>query len=464
MENEEYDKAYARKALILFSGFIIIVMYIETMLVPSLPSIARQYHATSAQISLILSLYLISGIALNPIVGRLADIHGKKMMLKYILPVYTVAVAITGFAPNLPFILAARFIQGIGLTIFPLALSLVREQFPRDEIPRAQGILSAMFGAGSAIGLPIGAFISNTYGWQVTYHTALPLVFIFTILILLYTRESKYLRPKVNIDYIGAILLALSLALLVFVLSEGTTLGWTSAPILSMLALGLFFLAVFAKFDRKDKASVIDLPLLKKRNVLIANLIVFIVGLSFFLGYQTYAYEFESNAPLGYGFNIFQTGLALVPFAIMNIIMAPIVGKFVSRMGAKPFLFAGSLITVAGFLVSAYSTGPIALMAGAAIAGAGLSMLQVSLINVLIFSIDPRDMGLATSTNTVFRFIGSALGAPVAGVLIAEFASRAAFFYAFIIAVIGFALIFAISFASDEVLGKHRKRMEQFNI
>ncbi|MDE1870010.1 MAG: MFS transporter, partial [Candidatus Micrarchaeota archaeon] len=76
MEEEHYDKSYATRSLILFAAFVIMVMYIETMLIPSLPSIAKQFGVNAASVSLVLSLYLVSGVALNPIVGKLADIYG----------------------------------------------------------------------------------------------------------------------------------------------------------------------------------------------------------------------------------------------------------------------------------------------------------------------------------------------------------------------------------------------------
>ncbi len=458
MEKQEYDRAYAHKALLLFSGFVVIVMYIETMLVPSLPSIAKQFNVSPAEVSLVLAIYLVTGAALTPIAGKLGDIYGKKKILKIVMPIYAIAVAVTGFSPSFWFLIASRAIQGIGMTIMPLAMSLVREQFPREEIPKAQGILSAMFGVGGAIGLPIGAFVSNTFGWQVTYHSALPFVVLLVALILIFIRESEFTRPGIKINYYSAVALAVALGAIVFTLSEGSTFGWMSTPVLILAVLAISA-TVFLIFSEKshDREPVIDWPMLRERNVLVSNLIVLIVGLGFFMAYQTYAYAFENPAPNGFGFGIFDTGLAMVPFSVMSLIVAPLASKYITRTGTKPIIYAGAIVSIAGMAISILATTPDVLTAGAAVIGAGLSALNVGVINLLIFSIHRRVMGIGTATNSVFRIFGSSVGAPIAGLFITELGDKVAFVYSFGFALVAYVLILVIALFAHEVLGKNPK-------
>ena len=162
----EFDRSYANMALFLMALMVVMVLYVEAMLTPSLPAIQREFGVTSAQVSLVLALYLVSGIALAPILGKLGDIYGKKRVLNYVLVVYCGAVTLTGFSPTFEFMLGSRMIQGVGLGVMPLAMTLIREEFPRDLVPRAQSIISAMFGVGAAVSIPIGAYVSNQYGWQ----------------------------------------------------------------------------------------------------------------------------------------------------------------------------------------------------------------------------------------------------------------------------------------------------------
>ena len=138
MEEQIYDRKYANFVMILLAMIIVAVMYVEGMLTPSLPSIAEGFHITVDQVSLVLSTYLITGVALSPIVGKLADIYGKKKMMSIVMLIYASAVAVTGFSPNFTFMVASRAVQGIGLTIMPLGMSLIREEFPKDMVPKAQ--------------------------------------------------------------------------------------------------------------------------------------------------------------------------------------------------------------------------------------------------------------------------------------------------------------------------------------
>ena len=150
---------YAWKTLLVLSCIAVMVMYAETMLIPAIPDLIRDFHVSYSMSSWILTAYLISGAVMTPIAGKLSDMHGKKKMLLIIMVIYGVGVSAAGFSNGIIFMLVARAIQGIGLSMFPIAFSIVREQFPRQKIAIGQGIISSMFAAGSSIGLYVGGTI-----------------------------------------------------------------------------------------------------------------------------------------------------------------------------------------------------------------------------------------------------------------------------------------------------------------
>ena len=125
------SQGYLNRLLVLIIGLIFIVYYVEAMLTPSLYAIASEFDVSIGQVSLTIALYAMSGTALVPIFGKLGDIYVKKRVFVFILSVYAVCVSVTGFSPSFSFLLAARTVQGIGIAIFPLVISLVREGFPR---------------------------------------------------------------------------------------------------------------------------------------------------------------------------------------------------------------------------------------------------------------------------------------------------------------------------------------------
>lgn len=470
-EPTSYDQPYARRAMILLACLILVVLYVEGMLTPSLPFIAAEFGVTSSQVSLVLAFYAVSGTALNPVIGKLGDIHGKKKVLIGVLSMYTLSVTVTGFSPTFTFLLVSRTVQGIGLTIVPLAMSIVREEFPRLIIPRAQGILSAMFGVGFAISLPMGALVSNAYGWRETYHTAVPFVVLITVLVFLKIRESPYRKPGVGVDWIGSALLGSSLVMIVLAFAEGPSWGWRSAWTLLLMALGILTMLPLMWYERvyskRGGEPLLNAKVLASRNPLICNLSVLVSGMSMFLAFQALVYEYELPPPVGYGMDIFHSGLGLVPLALGMMIFAPITGRIVGVIGVKRVAISGALTAAAGFLLLTATSSLVPTLFFMFIAGAGLSVLNASVINLLILTVDPRDMGLATALNTVFRAFGTSLGAPIAGSVLSTFTAYVivgghfrmlptiqAFHYIFIVTTSLLAAVAVLVTLSTEILGR----------
>ncbi len=469
---KKFDLKYAHRVLILLALLAVLVMYVDIMLTPSLPAIGAQYHIDSAQASLIISLYLVFGTAIVPIVGKLGDIFGKKRMLMYVLVMYIIMVTITSFVNRFDIILISRTFQGIGLSMFPLSFSLIREEFPRELVPRAQGLIAGMFGGGTALGLPIGAYVANSYGWQANYHIVLPFLIVLTILIYFIIKESKFTMRNAKLDYVGAAWLGTSLAMIVLGISQGAIWGWTSYKVLGLSIGGLVLLLPLIFFERIRSNPILDLKLLSQRNVLISNLIALVISLSMFLAFQAISYKMELSPPSGFGFDILTTGLYLLPLAITMLVLAYPIGILVSKFGVKKFLFIGSVLGMIGFVLLSTATTAIRMAEYLVVAAAGIGILMISIQNLLVLSVQLHDMGIATSLNNVFRNMGSSMGAPIAGSLISTYTiiyivgsktfslpSTSAFQYSFYVAIAGFTAAFILSFFAKEVIDlKHSKK------
>ncbi len=128
-------------------------MYAETMLVPALPDLIKDFSISYGSSSWILTTFLISGAVMTPISGKLSDVYGRKKILLIILAIYAAGVTLGGFATNFPLMIMVRAMQGMGMSMFPIAFGIIREQFPPAKMAIGQGIITSMFGAGSVIGL-----------------------------------------------------------------------------------------------------------------------------------------------------------------------------------------------------------------------------------------------------------------------------------------------------------------------
>ncbi len=451
---ETFDRGYATRVMLLLAGIVVAVLYVEGMLTPSLPTIQNDFHVDTAQVTLIISSYAAAGVALSPVVGKLGDIYGKRKVLVLVMLAYAGAVSVTGFSPTFAFMVGARTVQGVGLTILPLGMSLVREEFPREMVPKAQGLLSAMFGVGFVVSLPVGSYVSQTYGWRATYHTAIPFVVLLAILVFLYVRESSYRRPNTRVDYVGAALLGGSLAGVVTALAQGEAWGWTSLRTLAFLGAGVALIVPFALYERRWKRRghepIVDSKLLSERNVAVTNAVLTVAGLGMYLALFSLIYQFEYPIASG-GYNsafptyhIFDAGLDIIPLAVSMIAVAGVASFAVSRTGVKPLALAGTGLTALGFYLVSIATTLTQALVYEFVVGAGIALLNASVINLLILTVDPRDMGQATAMNNVFRNVGGSVGAPIAGSLLATYLltsgpyagapSHLAFAYAFWIA------------------------------
>lgn len=166
----------AWKVVAILSSVATMIMYAETMLIPAIPTLIKEFGITYSTSSWILTTYLLTGAVMTPIAGKLSDIYGKKKILLMIMTVYAAGVSIAGFSTNISTMLIARGLQGVGISMFPIAFSIVRDQFPREKMAIGQGIITSMFAGGAVIGLSVGGFLIQNYGWHSTFFTIIPIV------------------------------------------------------------------------------------------------------------------------------------------------------------------------------------------------------------------------------------------------------------------------------------------------
>jgi len=156
--------------LIVLTFVSLLTMYVEAMVIPSLPKIESILSASSEQAAWIVSSYLVVGAAVAPLFGKLGDVYGKKKLYLVSLSVYTLAVLLAGFSPNVYFLIAIRAVQGFGFSLFPLSLAIVTDIFSKEKVALAQGIISAMVAIGMTIGMIAGAYIEEYFGWRMMFH------------------------------------------------------------------------------------------------------------------------------------------------------------------------------------------------------------------------------------------------------------------------------------------------------
>ncbi|MGC8593252.1 MAG: MFS transporter, partial [Nitrososphaeria archaeon] len=216
----------------------LLTMYVEAMVIPSLPKIETALSATSEEAAWIVSAYLVVGAAVAPLFGKMGDVYGKKKLYLASLAVYTIAVLLAGFSPNVYYLIAVRAVQGFGFSLFPLSLAIVTDIFPKERVAMAQGIISAMVAIGMTVGMIAGAYIEEYFGWRMMFHIG----FVFATLMLLfaYLIIAGVAPPqKEKVDYLSTVILSSGTALILIYLTETPYKGWFSIEQLIILVAGV---------------------------------------------------------------------------------------------------------------------------------------------------------------------------------------------------------------------------------
>ncbi len=440
-----YDPARARALLTIFAGMALMVTYVETMVLPAFGQFQTffQLYSSSAYstIAWILSAYLLVGTVVVPIFGKLGDLYGKKRMLMVAMSVYAVAVSVAGFTPNLGaafgvsrpnqiyLLIAVRAVQGIGMGMFPLAFAMIAEVYPASKVAQGQGIISAMFAAGAALGLAGGGWIAQAYGWQLTYHTVIPLAIALVVLAGWKLVESPVHGHPI-LDLPGVSSLGFGLATLLVGVTQGTTWGWANfaavhygalpwgvPEFLVLAALGFGF---FAFWEPRAANPVIRFASLRPRNIFLSNINGVLVGALMFFSFTSVVILAELSLPgatpasPGLGVSEFTFGLLALPAALSMLALGPVLGLLVSRRGPKPATLLGfALMVLGGLSLLTFNRTPLELAVGMVPLMVGNVAALIAMSNMIVLSVDRRDLGVQTGMNQTFRNLGTAI-APIA--------------------------------------------------
>lgn len=399
------------------------VMFIEMMLVPALPHISLQFPGYSQWIPWLFSVYLLVGAVFNPIMGKLGDMHGRKKMLMINLGIYAVGLIGCCLTRTFEGLLFFRAVQGIGLAIFPLAYGIIRDTFPREEVPVAIGLVSAMFSVGVSIGLLGGGWIVSVFNWQYCYYIVTPL-FLIIIPLYGYIQDGGVMGVRRNLDIVGALLLSITIITLLLALTFWGSHEQDGLLIATLSVVAVASLLAFITVEKRVAEPLIELSLLSGKGKG-AHITAFVFGIAMFMLFQILPYFLSTPSSLG-GFEItdtFQIGLIMFPIALMGLIIGPLAGRWCRCHGSSRILASGMGMFTLGILYMILAHGSILdILVAMSLAGIGNAMVMVSMINVVVDTSPAEDFGIASGMNTLFRVIGGSIGPVLGTTILASFA------------------------------------------
>ena len=467
---------YAWMTLVILGSTILLTMYGETMLLPAIPDIITEFNISYNTASWILTAYLIAGAVMTPISGKLSDIYGRKKIVLIIMLIYLIGIFLGGLSSNITILILSRIIQGIGISMFPIAFGIVRDQFPPEKLAIGVGTFSAMFAAGSVVGLAIGGTIIQSFGWRMTFLSIIPIAILLWFIIKRFINDSNTDQQQViqyssseqkststvrasseqtqstdvnsdsnrlnnlkdtattkSIDIKGAIALAVTISSFLIVLSYLETGGSndggnrqvgqesTSIPIhiiVSLISIAIISLISFIVIEKRTKSPLIDLKLITDRIILPANILLLFSFLAMFTVYQTIPILVRSPSIAGgFGGDAITTANIQLPFMIVFLLFAPSSGFIISKLGnIKPTLI-GTIISTIGFFGIFLLHSTETMLAGTlAIIATGLSLSQVGGFNIVLESTPKQFSGVSLGMTVLLNLIGGAIGPAIAGI------------------------------------------------
>lgn len=380
---------------------------------------------TLSEVSWVITAYAIGNVIVVPMTSWLSQQFGRRNYFAASIIIFTVASFFCGQATNIWELVFYRLIQGFGGgALLVTAQTLITESYP----PEKRGIAQALYGlgviVGPTLGPPLGGYIVDHYSWPYIFYINIPLGVIATLLTIEFVRSPKFSAKKAanEIDYLGIVLLAVFVGSLQYVLERGQEEDWFNDPTIILLSvttvLGFFF---FIWRELTYANPIVNLRVLRNGNLRVGTILSFILG--FGLYGSTFIIPLYTQATLGW--TATQSGMLMVPAAIVTAMMMPVVGQLIQRGVKQQYLVALGMIffflySLWGYKILTPDTGKDAFFNMLIVRGIGLGLLFVPITTLALSTLKGRDIGEGAAFTGMMRQLGGSFGIAVITTFIAR--------------------------------------------
>jgi EmrB/QacA subfamily drug resistance transporter len=392
----------------------------QTIVGTAIRTIGDDLHGLDEQ-AWVTTAYLITSTIATPIYGKLSDIFGRRPLYIFAITVFVAGSLLSSFSTSMLMLAGFRAVQGIGAGgLMSLPLAIMGDMLAPRQRAKYQGYFLAVFGVSSVIGPLIGGLFAGAdqilfiTGWRWVFLLNVPIGVGALVMVLSFMHLPRFGHRSVRIDWWGATAVIATLVPFLLVAEQGREWGWASTGAITCYVIGGLGLVGFliAETLMKDDA-IIPLKLFRSRVFSMATILGVLVGFGMFGALLTLPLYLQIVT----GLSATESGFATLPMVLGLMIASIVSGQLISKTGRyRIFPVTGTAFTSIGFLYLTTITvdKPLwYLMIGMFIIGLGLGQLMQTITLASQNSVEPRDMGVATSASTFFRQIGGTLGTAV---------------------------------------------------
>ncbi|WP_431964506.1 MFS transporter [Actinacidiphila sp. bgisy160] len=389
-----------------------LVAVVSSLGAPLVPTIAAEEHVSLNDAQWSLTVTLLVGAVVTPVMGRLGDGPRRRAVILAALVAVLTGCVLAALPLGLGCLIAGRAMQGLGLGLVPLAIATARDALPPERSRPAVAMLSITTVAGVGLGYPVTGLIAQSFGLYAGYWfgaavSAAALVAAAMVL------PASPRRAAPRLDLPGAVLLGAALAGMLLALSEAELWGWSSGRLLALAGLSALLLGAWAVHELRTARPLVDLRLIRDRTVQTASVTALVAGLGMYLLVSSVTRFVQTPSDAGYGFgaSVAVTGLVLLPFSLASMAAGRIVPPLARRAGTAVVLPVGCAVSLAAVLTFALARGQLwELFAVMAVAGFGIGWMFALLPGLIVGAVPAHETGSAMSFNQVLRYVGYSTG------------------------------------------------------
>src|SRR3954452_22147391 len=378
----------------------------------ALPVIREDLGASLSQLEWTVNAYTLTFAVLLLTGAALGDRYGRRLMFSIGIGIFTVGSAVAALSTTATGLDLARALQGVGGAIVtPLTLTLLSAAVPREKRGLALGAWGGIGGLAVAIGPLVGGAIVEGISWQWIFWINVPIGLVLAPLAFFRLRESH--GPSDRLDLAGLGLASTGLLGIVWGLVRGNSVGWSSPEIVGSLVAGAVVLALFVLWELRAPAPMLPMRFFRNRTFTAAN----VASLFMFFGMFGSIFLLAQYFQTVQGASPLQSGLRILPWTAMPILIAPIAGLLSDRIGGRPIMATGPAVQAAGLAwIGAILTTTLpysSIVIPFALSGIGMAMYFAPVANVVLSSVEPGEEGQASGANNAIRELGGVFGVAV---------------------------------------------------